>query len=265
MRSPGVLSWSSLVLGTHNVVVDASDGSLGAAQGFVLTAILNAAPTFDDSSVPPTGAVPDKLYSYDVNATDPNGELLRYGLDDDSVALGMTIDDAGRLRWTPTEADAGTHRVTVTVTDGAGESVEQSFDVTVTADTVAPVVELRPLSGYFRSGDDYSAEVGSNVTFVVSATDNVGVTGLRLDVDGVAVAVDGNGLASVPFDTVGAAVVSAVAVDAAGNSGSADFDMQVVDFSDTLPPTAILDDSISDSPITTFTDVLGTVTDDGSC
>jgi len=259
----GVLSWSSPVLGTHNVVVGANDGSVGAAQGFVLTAIENAAPTFDDSSVPPAVAVPDKLYSYDVNATDPNGEVLRYGLDEDSVALGMTIDEFGRLRWTPTAADAGTHGVTVTVTDGTGASAEQSFDVTVTADTVAPTVELRPLSGYYRSGDDYSAEVGTNVTFVVSATDNVGVTGLRLDVDGVAVAVDGNGLASVPFDSVGSALVSAVAVDAAGNSGAADFEFKVVDFSDTLPPTAILDDAISSEPITSFTDIVGTVTDDG--
>jgi RHS repeat-associated protein len=259
----GVLSWSSPVLGTHNVVVGAYDGSVGAAQGFVLTAILNAAPTFDDSSVPPAVAVPDKLYSYDVLATDPNGEALRYGLDDDSVALGMTLDDAGRLRWTPTEADAGIHGVTVTVTDGTGASAEQSFDVTVTADTVAPTVELRPLSGYYRSGDDFSAEVATNVTFVVSATDNVAVTGLRLDVDGVTVAVDGNGFASIPFESAGSAVVSAVAVDAAGNEGAAGFDMRVVDFSDTLPPTAILDDSISSEPITSFADVLGTVTDDG--
>ena len=259
----GVVSWSDPVLGTHNVVVGASDGSLGAAQGFVLTVIENAAPTFDDASVPPGVAVPGKVYSYDVLATDPNGERLSYGLDDDSVALGMELDEFGRLRWIPTVADAGSHGVTITVTDGAGESVEQSFDVTVMADTVAPVVELRPLSGYFRSGDDYLAELGSEVTFVVSATDDVGVTGLRLTVDGEAVAVDGNGLATVPFESVGAAVVSALAVDAAGNEGSAAVEFGVRDFSDETVPVAILDDAISDDLITAPVDVLGTVTDDG--
>ena len=95
-------------------------------------------------STPVTTANTGELYSYDVNATDPDaGDTLTYSLGDHPA--GMSIDSAtGLIQWTPTTEQTGAHSVAVSVTDSGGLSQIQTFTVTVTLATPpnrAPVAQ----------------------------------------------------------------------------------------------------------------------------
>jgi len=258
----GELTWTEPVLGNHQVVVGVTDGALGAAQGFTLTVQEDLAPVFDPTVVPPAEAVPDQLYRYDVQAFDPNGGPLTYRLDDTSADLGMTLDELGRLRWTPTDADVGNHSVTIEVVDAQGTTASQSFAIAVTADTEVPLVNLQ-VSNVFVTAEGFEADLGTAVSFQVLATDDVGVEDLQLFIDDEPVQLDANGIATVTLASVGTLTARAVATDVAGNRGEDTVAVLTLDTSDTVGPQVSLDISqIEDGVITAPTDILGTVTDD---
>ena len=81
------------------------------------------------TSTPITTATVGFVYSYDVQATDPDGDTLIYTL---SVApSGMNIDyPTGIISWSPSSLQLGDNKVVVRVFDGTS-SVTQSFIITV--------------------------------------------------------------------------------------------------------------------------------------
>jgi RHS repeat-associated protein len=219
----GLLSWNSPIVGTYKVVVGVNDGNLGAAQGFTLTARANQLPTIASTN-PPTGAIPGVQYVYDAIARDPDGGKLTYAIDVSSKAKGMTIDELGRLRWTPTNAQSGVNNVTITITDEAGATINQTFSINVQPDTTAPTVKLG-FAGF------NPAEVGSRVLFQVQATDNARIDNLELTVGGKAVILDQFGQAGFTLDTAGTITAIAKATDAAGNVKTETFTIDVFDSS----------------------------------
>ena len=81
-------------------------------------------------TTPVTGATVDIPYSYDVDATDPNGDTLTYALL--ISPPGMTIDsDTGIIAWAPDEA--ALVDVTVEVSDDTGGVDTQEFIIDVAA------------------------------------------------------------------------------------------------------------------------------------
>jgi len=109
---------------------------------------VNDAPRF--TSAPVTTATVGALYTYDVDATDPDvGDTLSYSLT--VKPTGMTIDAAtGLIQWTPTSAQAGTNDVVVKVADDGSvpASEAQSFTITAgqasTPATTAPTIADDP-------------------------------------------------------------------------------------------------------------------------
>lgn len=101
----------------------------------------------------------------DVVAGDDDGNEITFALDAASVTRGITIDEQGRIRWTPMSADA--FNVTVTVTDTFGGMTQRTFGVTVVADTIAPIVDL----GYSPN----TPYAGDDLVILVMAADNVGI------------------------------------------------------------------------------------------
>jgi YD repeat-containing protein len=186
-----------------------------------------------------------------VRASDPDGNALTYSLS--SAPAGMSIDSLGRIAWATTTADLGTHPVTVVVTDVFGATVSQSFDLFVGADTQPPNVTV------ILSTD--RAEIGSQVTLFVSASDNVGVTDLVLTVNGEALAIGPTGRAVFNAAQVGAFDVAARAADAAGNTQTVHDTLTVFDPADDNPPVLELTSPSDDAVITKPTEVRGTVTD----
>lgn len=133
----GAISWTpENGVESEVVTVQVSDGTLTASQTFTITVTaVNDAPEI--ISTPLTGALEDTLYTYDVNATDIDGDTLNYSL---TVSPdGMVIDEStGVITWTPANG-VESEPVTVEVTDGQ-LAVTQSFTITIGATNDAPVI-----------------------------------------------------------------------------------------------------------------------------
>jgi hypothetical protein len=71
----------------------------------------------------------NNIYSYQIKATDPDGDALTYNLK--QAPQGMVIDKTGLITWKVGEKDAGRHPVTVQITDGHGGEALYNFDVTI--------------------------------------------------------------------------------------------------------------------------------------
>ncbi|WP_017659673.1 RHS repeat-associated core domain-containing protein [Baaleninema simplex] len=76
-----------------------------------------------------------------------------------------------------------------------------------------------------------------------------------------AVLLDANGFARLSAEELGTLDLKAIATDKAGNRGEATLSVEVFDPSDTNPPVVSLDPTVWETPITHFTDVLGTAHD----
>src|SRR5262249_55291394 len=148
-------------------------------------------------------------YRYDVAASDPDGNALTYR--PDAAPAGKGLDSPGPITPGPAPGDLGPPPGPGAGPGVFGASARPSLHPVVSADTQAPNV--------FVNVSPSRAELGSQVTIFVSATDNVGVTDLVLTVNGTPVTFDPNGEAVFDADQVGAFDVQARATDAAGNTG----------------------------------------------
>jgi hypothetical protein len=148
-----------------------------------------------------------------VKARDLDGDVLTYALNQSAIDRGVRIDSRGRMVWTPQGSDLSNPvAVTVTVTDVQGAAVTRSFNLNAITDVIAPTVTVRATRT--------SLNVGESVTYEVRAIDNIAVAGLSLNVNGQVVALDGQGRATVQYDTAQTLNVVATAIDGAGNSGN---------------------------------------------
>jgi subtilisin family serine protease len=136
----------------------------------------------------------------------------------DGVALGSDTTVPYSFSWNTTTVANGSHNLTATASDAAGNTASTTITVTVSnlADTTAPVISITsPANG---------ARVTGNLSVLVQATDNVRVTRVELYVDGTLTATS----TSAPFTTKwntkraasGGHVLQCKAYDAVGNSGA---------------------------------------------
>jgi len=146
--------------------IDIADNSGSAA----VNVIYNQLPVI--TSVPVTAATENSLYSYDVNANDPDvGDVLTYSLINSPA--GMSIDSvSGLIQWAPTAADIGDHNIMVRVADQLSAEVAQEYIVTVTEANSGGlgVVISTPAEG---------ATIGSSsvlVSGVFQGLSNIGIT-----------------------------------------------------------------------------------------
>ncbi len=170
------------------------------------------------------------------------------------------MDSAGRVRWPTAIADIGTHPVRLTVADEYGETITQSFEVTVVPDDRPPVVDLRLEENPFQL-DSHPSEPDDWLTIVVTAVDNVGVETVSVTVDGKVVELDSTGRARVEFDTPGVFQVVATAIDRAANLAEATEELTVIDPYDAEAPTLVLITPAPGDVIGTSVDIVGTVDD----
>src|SRR5882757_5499943 len=121
----------------------------------------------------------------------------------------MVVDELGRVTWQTTQTDDGSHPVQITIADNRGAEIELDYTLAVLVDLAAPHVNLAVSQNPIR--------IGSAVTFVVQATDDVAVETLALKVDGVAIALDRNGRVTFTSSQAGLFEAIATATDGAGN------------------------------------------------
>ncbi|MGH1429411.1 MAG: Ig-like domain-containing protein, partial [Arenicella sp.] len=170
----GLVQWStqSTDQGAYNVVLRATD-AVGAfsEQSYVLTvtddAVVNSPPTINSNAI--GSAIFNTAYIYDVDASDSDGDTIRYALT--TAPSGMQINStSGVIEWTPTTAQAGSNTVVVRAEDGRGGSVAQSFAVFVSDGSTSnesPVINNPP---------SFNAKVGFVYAHQILATDADGDT-----------------------------------------------------------------------------------------
>ena len=101
--------------------------------------------------------------TFNVTATDLNGDDLFFSLEETTRPPGASITQGGNFTWTPTEAQDGSHTVTVHVSDGQGGTASQDVTITVREVNVAPVIS--PAVGPKTTAEDVQ------LSFAVMAID----------------------------------------------------------------------------------------------
>ncbi|MBA7536494.1 hypothetical protein ES705_28758 [subsurface metagenome] len=141
------------------IVVTVMEGCLNSASVFP---ILNVAPII--ISEPIITATEDQLYLYQVEASDPNGDILAYS----SIIKpeGMNINsENGLIVWTPTNDQVGINQVVVEISDGK-HSVTQSFEIEVSNVNNPPQI-----LSYFPGSLNVVVNEGESIKFEVQAHD----------------------------------------------------------------------------------------------
>ncbi len=147
----------------YTVILAASDASGASGQQvYTLTVdTIDLGPQI--TSDPVYGALEDTWYEYQVVAVDPDGGTLTYVLD--SGPAGMTLDpNSGLLRWLPdqTAAQYNPHAVALHVSDPAGHTASQVFEIHVHSSNVPPTITSTPVT---------TATEGEIYTYLVTALD----------------------------------------------------------------------------------------------
>jgi len=128
--------------------------------------LLNSSPIIE--SDPVTTAKVGIAYSYNVNATDPDGDTLEYSLL--TLPEGMIINStSGIISWTPTGEQMGENEVTVKVKDKWYDDT-QTFVVTVSK-VVLTSIEVLPSTINLKVGSSWLVtSITANYDYGVSKT-----------------------------------------------------------------------------------------------
>ena len=123
-------------------------------------------------STPITTAKVGIAYSYNVNATDPDGDTLEYSLL--TLPEGMIINStSGIISWTPTEEQMGENEVIVKVKDKWYDDT-QTFIVTVSEvvltsiEVLPPTVSLKVGSSWFVTSITANYDYGNSKSIALS-------------------------------------------------------------------------------------------------
>ena len=121
--------------GSLDIVVDASDGTLSASQGFTLTInAVNDAPTLSaslaDQSFNEDSFVDFVIVADAFSDADGDGLTLTAALSNGETLPEWLFFDGNRFIGTPPDGSSGTIEITVTASDGEF-SVSDSFDLTI--------------------------------------------------------------------------------------------------------------------------------------
>jgi len=110
-----------------SVKITPFDGEAYGRSGFLDREIINLPPMIiEDKKFRFDG----KIYTYQIKATDPDGDTLTYSLK--SAPSGMTIDPStGQLKWNVPPEFTGKTPITVSVTDGHGGESLQSLTLEI--------------------------------------------------------------------------------------------------------------------------------------
>ncbi|HUF76768.1 MAG TPA: putative Ig domain-containing protein, partial [Longimicrobiales bacterium] len=174
----GRVTWAFAAPGEHRVSLRAVDGEGGeAVQSFLLAVgTLPSNPSAPRiTSAPAVEGREGILYVYQPVASDPDGDLLQFMLEESPA--GMTVDERGRVSWTPAADQVGTHRVSLLVQDGRGGETLQTFEIVVQGGeaNLAPVIESVP-GGFTLVGAIFRYQVealdpdGDSIRFALASS-----------------------------------------------------------------------------------------------
>ena len=140
------------------------------------------------TSTPETTAKVGIEYTYEIEATDPDGDTLTYALVEDEYPEDMTINGT-TVSWTPTVDQLGPNPVTVEVSDGK-VSVFQTFNITVGEALLDSIVVVP---------SEMRVPIGSSetITSITAHYENGTEADIELDSDDVSYGSDDEDIATV--------------------------------------------------------------------
>ncbi|SNB46427.1 DUF2341 domain-containing protein [Geobacter sp. DSM 9736] len=155
----GFISWTpgSSDIGPHEIIVKVTDGNLDDSGSFSVNVSENHQPAI--TSLPITTASEGIVYSYQVTASDFDGDGLSFALA--GAPAGMTVSGNGLISWAPTGLQVGENPVTLTASDGS-LAASQTFIVTVSRNHY-PLISSTPVT---------TAAEGEPYTYAVTASDS---------------------------------------------------------------------------------------------
>jgi RHS repeat-associated protein len=240
----GFIQWSpdASQVGSQNVAIQVDDGQGGiATQTYTIVvayAATNQPPVI--TSTPSQVTTVGQTYTYQVTASDPEGQALTYMLL--VKPDGMAIDpNTGLVTWTPTSAQIGSNAVVVGAVDPLGAGGTQSFGILVNPVNNPPALD--PIA-------DQSVTAGLQFRYDVHASDPDG-NALYYSLDTASetrgMIIDGLGRMGwiTTKDNVGSYPVTVTVTDALGATASQSFTLKVN--ADTQAPVVNL--VISPNPI----------------
>ena len=224
--------------GTFTAAVTVSDGRGGSNSATATVVVADASPTNNRPPLahaggPYNGEAGLPVLFDAALSSDPDGDALTYNwsFSDGTTATGQQVSH--------TFSTAQAHSATLVVTDVHQLTAQASVSVAIAAraDRAPPVVAVNA---------PRSVLPGTDVVITATATDNVSVANVRIDVDGLG----GADLPSAPYQrsvripdvaAPGAQfAVRATARDAAGNAATATVTMTIASRPDSTPPTISL-------------------------
>jgi hypothetical protein len=155
---------------TTGIVISVSDGTASVSlPAFNLTvattAPTNRAPTI--SGTPNTSVTVGQAYNFRPTASDPDGNTLQWSITGKPSWLNFSAT-TGRLNGTPTAANVGSSRMTITVSDGTLSASLPAFTLMVNAAAnLPPVISGTP---------PLTATVGQAYSFTPTSSDPEGAT-----------------------------------------------------------------------------------------
>lgn len=172
------------------------------------------APTVSITSPSNSATVTGAIY-VTVNASDNVG-VKTVNLSVDGIAVVSSIVSPFIITWNSATVANGTHTLSVTAIDAAGNKSTSSILVTVNnvlpGDITLPTVSL-------SSPTDQSSVTGT-VNVIMSASDNVGISSVSISIDNTVVSTSTNYSWNTANSPSGVHLVTAIAKDAAGNQGT---------------------------------------------
>lgn len=201
--------------------------------------------TFPTVSItsPTNGSTVSGTVTIQVSASDNVG-VSSVKINIDGVLKSTSSIAPYSYSWNTTGVASGTHTISATAQDAAGNISSSSIQVGINAapsgDATAPVVSITsPASGS-------AVTVGATISVGVSATDNVGVSLVSFSVDAVLKSSSSSAPYNFSWNTTGAAsgthTLTATAKDAAGNTSS--FSIPVTVNAVIIPPPTTLPTSV---------------------
>ena len=166
-----LLNWTPTAddLGNHQVSILVDDGRGGTAEQrfdlLVPSDLDNQAPLITSQlDRLDRFATLDELFTYDIEASDPEGDLVSLSLGDDAPA-GVAIS-GNQLTWTPQLSDVGTQEISIIASDVQGATSTQTLNLIVRGTNEAPVFVSTPVetasSGgryrYFARAEDANGD-----------------------------------------------------------------------------------------------------------
>ncbi len=130
-------------VGNHQISLQLSDGIANPVfQNFTISVEANQASVF--SSSPVISASVGSAYNYSIAVSDADPEdVLNLSCPVKPAWLSFNLTEGGgTLTGTPTDANIGSHPVQLSLSDGIGSPVTQSFTVTVPIPTLTQTINL---------------------------------------------------------------------------------------------------------------------------